>query len=82
MDVEFNGAADLSQRATGLILRHKDTGQEMFVTVTDQFPDMGDMHIEGRRTVTLSVEMFVALAANEGYLPVDPNETEESKNGD
>lgn len=56
----------------GLKFRNPETGAEFIVAVEDKFPQMGDVHIEGRRTVELSVEMFMALMEGQGYLVVDP----------
>lgn len=80
MTEQLFNAVDLSQRKPGMIFRNTDTGQETFIEVTDQFPQMGDMHIEGRRTVTISVELFIELAGLAGLVPVDPNSKKEETN--
>ena len=38
----------------------------------DNYPQMGDVHIEGRRTVEVSMELMVELMAAAGYGVVDP----------
>lgn len=56
----------------GIKFAHAQTGQEMFVGVEDKFPQMGDVHVEGRRVVEVSVEMFMALVQQSGWYPVAP----------
>lgn len=67
----FNQPEDTKQ---GIKLRNSETGQEILVAVYDKFPQMGDVHIEGRRYVEVSVEMFLTLLATQGFTTVDPNE--------
>ena len=56
----------------GIKFAHEETGQELVVAVTDKFPEMEDVHIEGRRVVEVSVEMFVQLVRLAGYVVVPP----------
>jgi hypothetical protein len=58
----------------GIAFRNDETAQELVVVVHDKFPQMGDVHIEGRRFVEVSVEMFVELMAAQGFHTVDPRE--------
>lgn len=58
----------------GIKFHNETTGQDMVVKVIDKFPSMGDVHVEGRRYVEVSVEMFIALVATIGYEPVVPGE--------
>lgn len=61
-------------RPKGIKFRNAETGQEMQVVVIDKFPQMGDVHVEGRRIVEVSVEMFVPLIGLAGFEVIDPNE--------
>ena len=64
---------DLTPSSVGL--EFKDlTGEKdnVFVAVRDKFPAMGDTHIEGRRVVETSVELFVEMMAAMGFGIVDP----------
>ena len=61
-----------SNKTTGLIFRQLTTGEEMQVEVHDKFPQMEDVHIEGRRYIEVSVELFVELMAQNGYFGVNP----------
>lgn len=65
---------------TGIVFKNADTEQEMFIAVTDKFPQLGDMHIEGRRVVEVSVELFIELAAAAHWAPVVPP-TKETDDG-
>lgn len=58
----------------GIVFRHAGTGQEMAVEVFDKFPQMQGVHVEGRRYVEVSVEMFIGLIATQGFRPVVPGE--------
>lgn len=49
-----------------------EDGNEFIVEVHDKYPLMQDIHIEGRRFVEVSVEMFVELMGLAGYVPVLP----------
>lgn len=50
---------------------------DLLVAVTDKFPQMGDVHIEGRRIVEVSVEMFIPLMAAMGFEVVPPTTEQE-----
>jgi hypothetical protein len=78
--IEFNGAPAKPGR-TAINFANVESGQEMLVEVHDKFPLMGDVHIEGRRYVEVSVEMFVGLMQQVGWLPVAPS-APESNDGD
>jgi hypothetical protein len=58
----------------GLKFANVQTGQEFLVEVHDRYPQMGEVHIEGRRYVEVSTEMFVALVAAQGFHPVEPED--------
>lgn len=68
--------ADFSKpmTAVGMKFRNPADEDEFVVQVHDKFPQMGDVHVEGRRYVEVSIEMFITMAALRGYEPVDPNE--------
>lgn len=73
MTIEFGS----QPKDTGIqFLRVDEDGKEhtMFVAVHDKFPQMQDVHIEGRRYVEVSVEMFIQLVEAFGYKPVTPGE--------
>jgi hypothetical protein len=70
MVVEFG--KNLSPATQGIRLVNAQTGQQMLVGVIDKFPIMGDVHVEGRRVVEVSVEMFLALMQAPGWYPVEP----------
>lgn len=57
-----------------MIVFREPSGREFMVTVHDKYPDMDDVHIEGRRYIEVSVEMFIALLDKQGIVPVNPNE--------
>lgn len=61
-----------SHALQGIKFTHEETGQELVVAVLDKFPEMDDVHIEGRRFVEVSVEMFVQLVRLAGYVVVPP----------
>lgn len=42
------------------------------VEVHDKYPQMAEVHVEGRRYVEVSVEMFIELMASQGFAPVVP----------
>lgn len=71
----------------GIRFRKKETDHnagdtDVFVQVHDKFPQMEGVHIEGRRYVEVSVEMFMFLMAAQGFHPVGPDEeAEETENG-
>lgn len=46
---------------------------DMEVQVLDLYPELDDVHIEGRRVVQISIEMFVELIKGWGYEPVTPD---------
>jgi len=62
----------------GLVFRNDSTGDVFMTAVKDKFPQLGDVHIEGRRYVEVSVELFAQLVALAGYHTVDPNAEEET----
>lgn len=64
----------------GIKLAHEETGEELVVAVVDKFPEMEDIHIEGRRVVEVSVEMFIELVRAFGYVQVPP--VNPAENGD
>lgn len=70
--MEFSGAVDLNSRVSGIKFRNRESGQESFVVVVDKFPSMDDVHVEGRRVVEVSVELFVQMMAREGFGVVNP----------
>lgn len=61
----------------GLVFRNDETGDVFMTAVKDKFPQLGDVHIEGRRYVEVSVELFAQLVGLAGYHTVDPNAQEE-----
>lgn len=63
----------------GLVFRNPVTGEVFMTAVKDKFPQLGDVHIEGRRYVEVSVELFAQLVALAGYHTVDPNANEEDE---
>lgn len=71
--------ADLSMRSSGLVFRsvEEEGLPDVFARVVDKFPQMEDVHVEGRRFVEVSVELFVQLMALAGYEVVNPH-TEET----
>ena len=66
----------------GIKFAHEGTGQELVVAVVDKFPEMEDVHVEGRRIVEVSVEMFTALVRLAGYVVVPPASSVEGGNTD
>lgn len=69
--IEFgSGQAVLPQR-TVIKFRNNDDGNELMVEVHDKFPQMGDVHVEGRRFVEVSVEMFMYFMGLSNYSPVE-----------
>jgi len=52
-----------------LKLRNEEDGEILGFTVTDKFPHLGNVQIEGRLSVEISVELFVELVAFQGYYP-------------
>lgn len=61
----------------GLKYKHNQSGQEFMVLVHDKFPELGETHIEGRRYVEVSVEMFDAMMHSFGWEIVPPDGYEE-----
>lgn len=62
-------------KATGIGFTKKtdeDQNLDFFVEVHDRYPQMDEMHIEGRRYVEVSVEMFIELVGLAGYAPIVP----------
>jgi len=66
----------------GIKFAHEETGAELVVAVQDKFPEMEDVHIEGRRVVEVSVEMFIQLVRLAGYVVVPPASSVEGGNPD
>ena len=64
---------------TGIVFRNQETEQEAFIAVTDKFPQMQDVHIEGRRVVEVTVEHYIELAAAAGWTPVIPGDDDEKR---
>lgn len=75
-EVDSEGVLREVKTMSGIVLRNEQSGHTVSVGVYDKFPQMGDVHIEGRRVVELSVEAYVELMGFVGYAPVDPNENE------
>ncbi len=69
----------MSAEVTGAIkLRNPSNGDEMFATVLDTSPELEpQIHIEGRKVVQVSIELFIQLMTEIGYYPVHP-ETDET----
>lgn len=83
MEINKDGTFSVAPAAQkmGLKFANAETGQEFLIQVNDKFPQMGDVHIEGRRYVEVSTEMFVTLLAAVGFYPVLPeNANEENVN--
>lgn len=72
--IELGKAKDLSPRVghEGMKFRSPEDGTEFMVRVYDKFPEMGDVHVEGRRYVEVSTEMFMYLMQKAGFLVVNP----------
>lgn len=66
---------DFSKRPTemGIGFAH-ETEPDFFVAVHDKYPNLDDVHIEGRRYVEVSVEMFIELVSLAGYTPIVPGQ--------
>jgi hypothetical protein len=69
---------DLSniEKKTVMVFRNEESGQEMMVEIHDRYPQLGDTHIEGRRYVAVSVELFIQMISAFGFLPVMPGQTQ------
>lgn len=65
MSMDFGGG-------TGLGFKNPETGEAFVVAVKDKYPQMQDVHVEGRRTVEISVELFVQMMTEKGFGIVDP----------
>lgn len=78
MAFSMNHLANFQQKplVQGLLFVNDETAQEMVVTVMDKYPSMDSVHVEGRRVVEVSVEMFVELMAAQGFVPVAPQKEE------
>ena len=70
--LEFGKPAELGKRMKALLFKNTETGETAEIAVKDNYPQMGDVHIEGRRTVEVSMELMVELMAAAGYGVVDP----------
>lgn len=79
----FAGAADLTPNVEAakapkavvaqLAFRNLYTEDpDMIVDVHDKYPEMEDVHIEGRRYIEVSVEWFVEAASQQGWFAVNP----------
>jgi hypothetical protein len=55
-----------------LYLEDRVSGRQLMVQVTDKLPLMGDMQIEGRLSVEVSVEFFVEAAKLMGFDLIAP----------
>lgn len=66
-------SVELGKKKTAMKFRGPED-QEFLVEVHDKFPQMQDVHIEGRRYVEVSVEMFMYLMDLAGFQPVIPVE--------
>ena len=66
---------EVEVEATKTVIKFKqvESGQEVLIQVFDNAPHMQDMHFEGRRTVEVSIEMFMTLMKTQGFFPVTPN---------
>lgn len=72
----FAGAVDLgAQGVTGIKFHNEDVDKDIFVMVNDKFPQMGAVHVEGRRFVEVSVEMFMVFMEQNGFVPVAPDDS-------
>lgn len=69
--LELNSSAAVPGQ-TVIKFANQENGQEMLVLVQDKYPQMENIHIEGRRYVEVSIEMFVGLMQQVGWLPVAP----------
>lgn len=47
-----------------------EKGQEFPIEVHDAYPDLGDIDVDGKWYVKVSVPMFCQMAARMGYTPV------------
>lgn len=63
---------DANEPKKGIAFRNEETGQEFLIAVYDKFPQMGEMHLEGRHYVEVSVEMFMELLRAQGFEAVVP----------
>lgn len=71
--IEFTSRPEGSNTAHAIKFADAESGQEMLVQVYDKYPQMGNIHIEGRRYVEVSIEMFMAFMQRAGWLPVAPD---------
>lgn len=72
--------APRQQRATGIKFRRELEGGEVEFAeaiVIDKYPQMQDVHVEGRRIVEVSVELFIQLMETSGFTPVVPGTEED-----
>ena len=73
--MESSKIVDLSPKKDpmmGIEFVSVESGERFTIRVQDRFPDMGEQHLEGRRYVEVSVEMFIQLMDSHGYRPVVP----------
>jgi hypothetical protein len=80
--LELNGQPAKAGVTHAIKFASTESGQEMLVKVNDKAPWMGDVHVEGRRYVEVSIEMFMAMMARAGWLPVSPTAPVEEVDGD
>lgn len=66
------GGIDLSDRVNGMWFSNGEHEEDFFVRVVDKYPQMGDTHIEGRRVVEVSIELWIQMLADRAFYPVDP----------
>ena len=70
--LELNGQPAKAGVTHAIKFASTESGQEMLVKVNDKAPWMGDVHVEGRRYVEVSIEMFMAFMARADWAPVAP----------
>lgn len=75
MALEVSSDGSITQQATvaGIVFKNRDTDDIVSMAVIDKYPQMQDVHIEGRRVIEISVELMVQLMGHEGYDVVDPS---------
>lgn len=79
MVIEFKKSGEDYTKPQGIKFRRETEDgdvQEMLVPVIDKFPTMENIHVEGRRVVEVSVELFISLVALQGFTVVAPDEEE------
>ena len=71
MTIDLSSAG---RKQMGIKFVNEANGESVVAAVIDKFPQMGDVHVEGRRYIEVSTEMFVELMALAGWHPVVPGE--------